>query len=63
MRTAVLDKASRRIRWYLKRATGEARWNQYLDRCRSVGAEPMPRRDFERHGVEHQENDPQARCC
>ena len=62
MKTALL-KAVRGIRWYLKAATGEAKWDEYLDRCRSQGLEPMSRRDFERHRAEHAENNPQSRCC
>ena len=61
MKTVV--RAGRGIRWYLKQLTGEAKWDEYLARCRSDGAEPMSRRDFERHRAEHQENNPQARCC
>ena len=30
MRTAAL-KAGRGIRWYLKQATGEAKWDEYLE--------------------------------
>ncbi|HXR67295.1 MAG TPA: YbdD/YjiX family protein [Dermatophilaceae bacterium] len=56
-------RAGRGIRWYVKQLTGEAKWDEYLDRCRRQGAEPMSRRDFERHRAEHQENNPQARCC
>ncbi|MBA2770270.1 MAG: YbdD/YjiX family protein [Sporichthyaceae bacterium] len=62
MRTAVLA-AGRGIRWYLKQATGEAKWDEYLDGCRSEDREPMSRRDFERHRSEHRENNPQSRCC
>ena len=62
MRAAAL-KAGRGIRWYLKQATGEAKWDEYLERCRSEDAEPMSRRDFERHRAEHKENSPQSRCC
>ncbi|MBK5217644.1 MAG: YbdD/YjiX family protein [Propionibacteriales bacterium] len=62
MRAAIL-KTGRGIRWYLKQATGEAKWDEYLDRCRSEGVEPMTRRDFERHRAEHKENNPQPRCC
>lgn len=51
------------IRWYLKTATGEAKWDDYLEHCRSEGAEPMSRRDFERHRAEHSEHHPIARCC
>ena len=52
MKTAAL-KAGRGIRWYLKQATGEDKWDEYLDRCRSENVEPMSRRDFERHRAEH----------
>jgi len=62
LRSAVL-KAGRGIRWYLKEATGEAKWDEYLERSRSTGVEPISRRDFERHRAEHKENNPQSRCC
>jgi uncharacterized short protein YbdD (DUF466 family) len=60
---AAVRQAGRGIRWYLKQATGEAKWDEYLDRCRSQGAPPMSRREFERHRTEHKENNPQSRCC
>jgi Selenoprotein, putative len=53
----------RGIWWYLKHATGEAKWDEYLERAGREGFEPMSRRDFERHRSEHQEMNPQARCC
>ncbi|MEO6145370.1 MAG: YbdD/YjiX family protein [Dermatophilaceae bacterium] len=62
MRTAAL-RIAHGIRWYLKAATGEAKWDDYLERCRSAGVEPASRRDFERHRAEHKESHPQARCC
>lgn len=62
MRTAAL-RAGRGIRWYLKQLTGEAKWDEYLERCRMQGVEPTSRRDFEWHRAEHQENHPQTRCC
>jgi hypothetical protein len=62
MRTAAL-KVGRGIRWYLKQATGEAKWDEYLERCCTEGVEPMSRRYFERHRAEHRENNPQSRCC
>ena len=51
------------IWWYLKQATGEAKWDEYVDRCRSAGVEPMSRRAFERHRADQKEHNPQARCC
>ncbi len=62
MRTLAL-RAGRGILWFLKQSTGEAKWDEYLERCRREGVEPMSRRDFERHRAEHTENHPQARCC
>jgi len=62
MRTHAL-KAVRGIRWYLKQVSGEAKWDEYLERARHEDVEPMTRRDFERHRSEHKENNPQARCC
>jgi len=62
MRAAAL-KAGRGIRWYLKQVSGEAKWDEYLERCRSDGVEPMSRRDFERHRAQRRENCTQARCC
>jgi uncharacterized short protein YbdD (DUF466 family) len=60
---AAVRQAGRGIRWYLKQATGEAKWDEYLDRCRREDTRPMSRRDFERHRTEHKENNPQSRCC
>jgi hypothetical protein len=54
MRTHAL-KVGRGIYWYLKQVTGEAKWDEYLERARS--------QDMERHRSNHKENNPQARCC
>ena len=62
MRSPAL-KVGRGIRWYLKQVSGEAKWDESLERCRSEDVEPMSRRDFERHRTEPKENNPQARCC
>lgn len=62
MKTTVV-KAARGIRWYLRQATGEAKWDEYLDRCRAEDIEPMSRGAYERHRAEHVENNPQSRCC
>lgn len=56
-------RVGRGILWYLKQSTGEAKWDEYLERCRSEDVKPMSRKDFERHRAEHQENNPQTRCC
>jgi len=62
MMTAVL-RVGHGIRWYLRQVTGEAKWDEYVERCRHEDAEPMSRRDFERHRAQHQESHPPARCC
>jgi len=62
MRAAAL-KAGRGIRWYLKQATGESKWDEYLQRCNREDVEPVSRRDFERHRAEQKENNPKSRCC
>jgi hypothetical protein len=62
MRAAVLN-ACRGIRWYLMQATGEAKWEEYLERNHAAGVDSLSRRDFERHRADHKENNPQSRCC
>lgn len=62
MKRVVVD-ALRGVRWYLKEATGESRWDDYLAHCRAHGTEPMPRKAFERQRAEHRERCPQSRCC
>jgi len=63
VRTAVL-RAGRGVRWYLRQATGEAKWDEYVARCRpDDGEPPMSRRQFERHRADHKERNPQSRCC
>lgn len=61
--TGHLVRAGRAVRWYIRQATGEAKWDEYVDRCRAEGVEPMSRRQFERHRADHRESNPQARCC
>ena len=51
------------LRWYLREATGEAKWDAYVADCASRGATPMSRREFERHRSDHREANPQSRCC
>lgn len=58
-----LFRARRGVLWYLKQATGEAKWDEYVERCARQGTEPMTRRDFERHRADHKERNPQSRCC
>ncbi|WP_436699213.1 YbdD/YjiX family protein [Nocardioides sp. BYT-33-1] len=60
---APLARAWRGLRWYVREATGEARWDEYVARCARDDTEPLPRRVWERHRAERKEHDPRARCC
>ena len=62
MRERVVS-AGRGLRWYLRQVTGEAKWDEYVDRCACAGTTPMSRREFERHRSQHREDHPQSRCC
>ena len=62
MMTSTL-KVGRGIRWFVRQVTGEAKWDEYLERCRRDGVEPVSRRSFERHRAEHAEKGNRARCC
>ena len=33
-----LLRAARAVRWYVREATGEAKWDEYVDRCRAAGS-------------------------
>ncbi len=61
--TAAVLTAARSLRWYVRQMTGEAKWDEYLDRCQREKNEPMTRREFERHRADHQEASTQSRCC
>lgn len=61
MRT--VQRAVAGLRWYLREATGEARWDEYLAACAATGQEPLSRREFERHRDEHRERAGRSRCC
>ena len=56
-------RAARGLGWYLRQVTGEAKWDEYLERCRAEGRPPMTRRQFERHRADAREHDPRSRCC
>jgi uncharacterized short protein YbdD (DUF466 family) len=58
-----LGRARRGVLWYLKEFTGESRWDDYVERCRREGVEPMSRRTFERHRADHREGRVEGRCC
>ena len=61
--TSVLARVQRGLVWYLRQATGEARWEEYVARCGREGTTPMSRREFERHRADLKEHNPQSRCC
>ena len=62
MRSAI-TRVGRGIRWYLREATGEAKWDAYIADCQGQGVVPMSRREFERHRADHREHNLQTRCC
>ena len=62
MRDTLL-RAGRGLRWYVRQATGEAKWDEYVATCLTQGTEPMSRREFERRRADHREAHPQSRCC
>ena len=61
--TARLAQSLTGLRWYLRAFTGEARGDDFRERCRREGVEPMSRRAFERHRDQHRERAAQGRCC
>lgn len=52
-----------RARWYVRQVSGEARWEQYVDRCRAAGETPVSRREFEWRRSDHRDTHPEGRCC
>ena len=60
--TAVLEVA-RKLRWYVRELTGEARWDDYVEECRALGESPMSRREFERLRDDERERHAEGRCC
>ena len=59
----VLSRTARGVVWYLRQASGEAKWDEYVARCRADGTSPMSRREWERHRADHRGRNPQSRCC
>ena len=60
---ASLARAQRGVVWYLKQATGEAKWDEYVEHCRRHQHEPMSRRTFERLRADEREGSVSSRCC
>jgi uncharacterized short protein YbdD (DUF466 family) len=61
--TGTIGGSLRSMHRLLKEATGEAKWDDYLEACRAAGRTPMSRREFEQHRSRQRECSPQARCC
>lgn len=55
--------ALRGVHAYLRRVSGEARYDDHLAACAREGRAPMSRREFERHRADLREHTPSARCC
>ena len=49
-------------RW-LRQATGEAKWDEYVAACSTAGVPPVSRRAFERERADHREHQAAGRCC
>ncbi|MCW2737781.1 YbdD/YjiX family protein [Nocardioides sp.] len=60
--TVVLEVA-RKLRWYVRELTGEAKWDDYVAECAAFGEQPMSRRQFERRRDQEREQLPGGRCC
>ncbi|GAA5134899.1 hypothetical protein GCM10023339_72180 [Alloalcanivorax gelatiniphagus] len=60
--TSVLE-AARKLRWYVRELTGEAKWDGYVAECAAFDEQPMSRREFERLRDKARENLPGGRCC
>ena len=60
---AVVVRAGRGVRWYLREWSGEARWDDYLAECAAHGHAPVSRREFERRRADARESAPMSRCC
>jgi hypothetical protein len=56
-------RAGRGLRWYLRQATGESKWDDYVEQCARAGAAPVSRRTFERQRAQHNEHASRSRCC
>ena len=62
---AVLVDGWRAVRWWLRGVVGADAYERYLAR-RSRGAHdhpPMTEREFWRARTDHQERNPEGRCC
>ena len=60
---AVVVRAGRGVRWYLREWSGEARWDRYLEECEQHGHPPLSRREYERRRSDAAERNPASRCC
>ena len=64
MAAAVRD-GLRRVRWYVRGVLGADAYDRYLDHHRRAGTPgpPMSEREYWRARTDHQEHNPQGRCC
>lgn len=52
------------LRWYVRGVLGGSAYEGYLGwHARHGSGEPMSERDYWRHRTEHEENNPEGRCC
>ena len=58
-----LARVGRGVRWYLRQASGEAKWDEYVEHCRRHQHDPMTRRQFERLRADEKEGSVTSRCC
>jgi uncharacterized short protein YbdD (DUF466 family) len=59
----LVARTGRGLYWYLKQASGEAKWDEYLEHCRRNEHDPMPRGEFERQRSDAKEAAATSRCC
>lgn len=60
---SALVQAGAALRWYVRQATGEGKWDAYVSHCVEHDEEPMARAEFERRRADWRERGAGARCC
>ncbi len=62
---AALRAGLRRVRWYVRGVLGEDAYDRYLAHHQRSGhaGPPMTEREYWRARTDHQERNPQGRCC
>lgn len=61
----LLRETLRGVRWWVRGVLGADLYDRYLDHHRRSGhpGPPMSERDYWRARTDHQERNPQGRCC